>query len=102
MTLDGSAFGDPVAIGVDVYFNPATGLNEGYLMEVTAETPTAHPATIFTHSTWPRGLLLTAAARFRDLLVPLFDIRDIVVAIAPLTQPALVGRSCCTRWPAAT
>ncbi|OGX89955.1 DUF4394 domain-containing protein [Hymenobacter coccineus] len=92
VTLDGDAFGDPVAVGVDVYFNPATGLNEGYLTEVTARNGDGVSSSNFYNFD-----VATGAATNKRNTVPAststpFDIRDIAVAIAAPTQPALVGQ----------
>jgi hypothetical protein len=92
VTLDGNGFGDPVAVGVDVYFNPATGLNEGYLTEVSARNTSGVSSSNFYNFN-----VTTGAATNKRNTVPAsvftpFDVRDIAVAIAPLTQPALVGQ----------
>ncbi|MGI4886044.1 MAG: DUF4394 domain-containing protein [Janthinobacterium lividum] len=92
VTLAGDSFGDPVAVGVDVYFNPATGLNEGYLTEVTSRNASGVSSSNFYDFD-----VATGAATNKRNTVPAstftpFDIRDIAVAIAPLTQPALVGQ----------
>ncbi len=85
VTFDGFPTGSPQAIDIDIYFNPTTGLNEAYLTEVTAGGS----------SNFYSLNLATGAATRRGNTVPAvipFQIRDIAVAIAPPTQPALTGQ----------
>ena len=84
VTFNGLPTGSPQAIDIDIYFNPITGLNEAYLTEVTAGGS----------SNFYSLNLATGAATRRGNTVPAvvpFQIRDIAVAIAPPTQPALTG-----------
>ena len=92
VTLAGNPFGSPNAANVDVYYNPGTGLNEAYLMEVTARNGSGlSSSNLYTLD------LATGTASNKRNVVPAspftpFDIRDIALAIAPPTQPALTGQ----------
>ena len=77
--------GSPQAVDIDIYYNPTTGLNQGYLTEVTAGGSTNFYAFDVT----------TGVATLRDNTVPSvlpFQIRDIAAPIAPPTQPVLAGQ----------
>ncbi|TPG65992.1 DUF4394 domain-containing protein [Hymenobacter nivis] len=92
ITLDGNSFGSPVAANVDVYFDPSTGTNKGYLTYVKARAANGTSSSDFYDIDVTTGV----ATNKRNILSPSlgtpFDIRDIAVAIAPPTQPALVGQ----------
>ncbi|WP_226163875.1 DUF4394 domain-containing protein [Hymenobacter terricola] len=82
--FNGIVTGSPQAVDIDIYYNATTGLNEAYLTEVTPGGS----------SNFYALNLATGAATLRGNTIPSvvpFQIRDIAVAIAPPTQPALTG-----------
>ena len=92
VTLDGNQFGSPVAANVDVYYDPTSGTNKGYLTYVKARAANGTSSSDFYDFDVSTG----AATNKRNILsaslnTP-FDIRDIAVVIAAPTQPALVGQ----------
>ncbi|MFD1469533.1 DUF4394 domain-containing protein [Hymenobacter caeli] len=92
VTLAGGPFGDPAAVGVDVYYNASTGLNEAYLTEVTSPNASG----VSSSNLYDLNLATGTASNKRNVVpasvVTPFDIRDIALAIAPPTQPALTGQ----------
>ncbi|MFD1873359.1 DUF4394 domain-containing protein [Hymenobacter bucti] len=73
------------AIDFDIYYNAATGTNQGFLTEVT----NAGSSNFYTFDP------ATGAATNRVNTIPQgigFTVRDLAVVIAPLTQPALTGQ----------
>ncbi|RYY09059.1 MAG: DUF4394 domain-containing protein, partial [Cytophagaceae bacterium] len=73
------------AIDFDIYYNAATGTNQGFLTEVTS----AGSSNFYTFDP------ATGAATNRANTIPRgagFTVRDLAVVIAPLTQPALTGQ----------
>jgi len=87
VTFNGFAVGAPRAIDIDIYFNPSTAQNEGFLTEVTAGGS----------SNFYRLNLTTGAAIRSGNTVPSvvpFEIRDIAAApAAPLTGQLLYAIS---------
>jgi hypothetical protein len=79
ITFNGFPFGPPKTVGLDIYYNPGTGQNEGFLTEVTPGGS----------SNFYRLNLATGAAIRSGNTVPAiygYEIRDIATApAAPLT-----------------
>lgn len=90
VTLGGNQFGNPVAANADIYFDPATGLNQAYFTEVTVRNANGQSSSNF----YSLDLATGVAAKLNQVVPPSysFDIRDIAAVIAPPTQPALVGQ----------
>jgi hypothetical protein len=83
--------GQPDALGLDIYYNPNTGQNVGYLTEVTELRPSSFPSGTFARATNTYRLnLSTGEATQLGNTVPStpnvfnFEIRDLAVAIAPV------------------
>ncbi len=83
--------GQPDALGLDIYFNPLTNQNVGYLTEVTALRPSSFPSGTFARASNTYRLdLATGLATQLGNTVPStpniysFEIRDLAVAIAPV------------------
>ncbi len=94
--LGSNPFGDPVAVNVDVYYNPNTGLNEAYLTEVT-EPVVVRDGSKVSRTNFYSLDLETGQATLLGNPVPAssatpFDIRDIAVVIDPPAPPALTGQ----------
>ena len=73
------------ALDFDIYYNADAGTNQGYLIEVTS----AGSSNFYTFDP------ATGAATNRNNTIPRgigFTVRDLAVATAPLTQPALTGQ----------
>lgn len=92
VTLDGNQFGSPVAANVDVYYDPTSGTNKGYLIYVKARTAGGVSSSDFYDFDVATGLATNKRNTISaDPRAP-FDVRDIAVVIDPPTQPALVGQ----------
>ena len=83
--------GNPDALGLDIYYNPTTNTNVGYLTEVTALRPSTFPSGTFARASNTYRLdLSTGQATQLGNTVPStpniysFEIRDLAVAIAAI------------------
>ena len=97
VTLDGNQFGSPVAANVDVYYDPTTGTNKGYLIYVKARTATG----VSSSDLYDIDVTTGTATNKRNVIAASpaspFDVRDIAIKIAatatvPATQAALAGQ----------
>jgi hypothetical protein len=89
------AVGSPKSIDFDVYYNPATGANEAYLIEVTQANGQGRSSTNFYSFDLTTRVATQRVTPEGEITVPSvvpFQIHDIAARIAPPTQPALVGR----------
>ena len=92
VTLDGNQFGSPVAANVDVYYDPASGTNKGYLIYVKARAADGTSSSDFYDFDVSTGVATNKRNILPASLDTPFDIRDIAAVIAPPTQPALIGQ----------
>jgi hypothetical protein len=76
--------GQPTDIGLDIYYNPSTNVNVGYVTEVTAPRPNGSRAsnTYRLDLSTGQGLLLGNTVPASTVVN--FEIRDLAVAIAPI------------------
>jgi hypothetical protein len=76
--------GSPTDVGLDIYYNPSTNLNEGYLTEVTERRPngTASSNTYRINLSTGQAILMGNTIPASNLFN--FEIRDLAVALAPI------------------
>lgn len=87
LTFDGVGIAPGTrAIDFDIYFDAATGTNQGFLTEVTS----GGSSNFYAFN--PATGAATNKANTIPQALGVFTLRDIAVAIAPLTQPALTGQ----------
>ncbi|AMJ65620.1 DUF4394 domain-containing protein [Hymenobacter sp. PAMC 26628] len=90
--LGTNPFGDPAAVGVDVYYNANANTNQAYLTEVTSPNGSGLSSSNFYSLDLATGAAIKLGNTAPASSFTPFDVRDIAVAIAAPTQPALVGQ----------
>ena len=101
VALGGNAFGDPVAVNVDIYHNADAGTDEAYLTEVTSPAANGVSSSNFYSLALATGVATKLGNTVPASLSTPFDVRDIAVVIPPPPFLTWTGATS-TNWATAT